>query len=143
MTTAYYASVSADGEGGWSVRVRDLPEVLTFVDDKMEIAAQAADAIEEAIAARIADREDIPFPSPGEPDERLISISSQTAVKALLWRAVKERGWRRADLARALGWTQSQVDRLLDPGHASRHDQIDAALTALGKRLEMGVRDAA
>ena len=92
--TAYFATVTPDTEGGWTVRVRDLPEVITFVDHESEIEAQAADAIDEALAARIADREDIPDPSPGEPGERLIDVPSQTAIKALIWRAVKARVWR-------------------------------------------------
>jgi antitoxin HicB len=143
---AYFVGVvpTSDQDGcGWTVRVRDLPEVITFVDREGDVEVQAADAIEEAIAGRIADREDIPPPSPGEAGERLVPVPSQTAIKALIWRSLKARGWRRADLARALGWSQSQVDRLLDPRHASRPDRIDTALAALGKRLVVDVRDAA
>ncbi|CAK0770967.1 antitoxin HicB [uncultured Gammaproteobacteria bacterium] len=80
---------------------------------------------------------------PGQPDERLVIVPTRVAIKALLWQSVKDRGWCRADLARDLGWTQSQVDRLLDPKHATRYDQVDAALAALGKRLTVDVRDAA
>jgi antitoxin HicB len=37
--------------------------------------------------------------------------------------------------ARRLGWHAPQVDRLLDLRHASRLDQLDRALRAVGKRL--------
>jgi antitoxin HicB len=56
---------------------------------------------------------------------------------------MREAGLRKADLARRLGWHVPQVDRLLDLRHASRIDQIEAALAALGKRLVIAVRDAA
>jgi len=36
-----------------------------------------------------------------------------------------------------------QVDRLLALSHASRLDRIEAALRALGKELDVKVRDAA
>lgn len=40
---------------------------------------------------------------------------------------------RKADLARQLGWHGPQIHRLLDLDHASRLDQIEAALAVLGK----------
>jgi antitoxin HicB len=40
-----------------------LPEVTTFGDDDEDAMARAADAIEEALATRIARREDIPAPA--------------------------------------------------------------------------------
>jgi antitoxin HicB len=42
-----------------------------------------------------------------------------------------------------LGWHGPQIDRLLDLNHASRLDQIEAALAALGKRLTLDLADAA
>ena len=42
----------------------DFPELVTFGDDREEALARAVDALEEAIAARIHDRKDIPSPSP-------------------------------------------------------------------------------
>lgn len=51
-----------------------------------------------------------------------------------------ERGIKKAELVRRLGWHVPQVDRLLDLGHASRFDQIEAAARALGLRIEVSVR---
>jgi antitoxin HicB len=64
-------------------------------------------------------------------------------AKIGLYIALKESGIRKADLARRLGWRKSQVERLFDLGHASRMDQIEAAFDALGKRLLIGVANAA
>jgi antitoxin HicB len=94
------------------------------------------------LTARIDDREDIPSPSPaaGRPCAALPAL---TAAKVLLYRAMREAGVRKADLARRLGWHGPQIDRLLDLNHASRLDQIEAALAALGKRLTIDLADAA
>jgi antitoxin HicB len=39
------------------------------------------------------------------------------------------------DLARRIGTTKQEVNRLTDLRHATKIDRIDAALRALGKRL--------
>ena len=43
----------------------DFPELTTFGDDREEVVARAIYALEEAIAARIHDRKDIPDAIPG------------------------------------------------------------------------------
>jgi antitoxin HicB len=42
-----------------------------------------------------------------------------------------------------LNWNRNSVDRLFDLGHGSRIEQIDAAFQALGREVEIEVRDAA
>ena len=44
-------------------------------------------------------------------------------------------GLNRRHLAERLGWQTSQVTRLFDGRHASRLDQIEAALNTLRRRL--------
>jgi antitoxin HicB len=53
-----------------------------------------------------------------------------------LYRALRESGLTRAELARRLGWNRNSVDRLFDVNHASRLEQIEAALGALGYRID-------
>jgi antitoxin HicB len=65
-----------------------------------------------------------------------------TSVISICYRQ-RDAGVRKADLARRLGWHAPQVDRLLDLDRASRLDQLEAALAALGKRLSIELRDAA
>ena len=112
----------------------DFPELTTFGDDREEALARAADALEEAIAARIHDRRDIPTPSPGAPRALLPTL---TSVKVMLYQGMREQGVGKAELARRLGWHMPQVDRVLDIEHRSRLDQLDAALGAIGRRLHV------
>ncbi|MEN6441055.1 MAG: hypothetical protein ABFD97_21005 [Syntrophobacter sp.] len=53
------------------------------------------------------------------------------------------KGLRKADLARKLNLSPSVIDRLLSLTHASRIEQIETALAALGKKLVVDVREAA
>ncbi len=112
----------------------DFSELATFGDDREEAVARAVDALEEAIAARIHDRKDIPPPSRGDVYAILPTL---TSVKVLLYQGMREQGIGKAELARRLGWHMPQVDRVLDVEHRSRLDQIDAALGAIGQRLEV------
>ena len=56
---------------------------------------------------------------------------------------MQEQGVGKAELARRLDVHLPQVDRMLDLCHASKLEQIEAALNALGKRLVVDIADAA
>ena len=131
-----YPIVLDDDDGAILVTVPDFPEVTTFGEDREEAIARAGDALEEAIAARIHDRAAIPVPSRGKAYAPLPTL---TSVKVLLYQGMREQGVGKAELARRLGWHLPQVDRVLDVEHHSRLDQMDAALGAIGRRLEVTV----
>jgi antitoxin HicB len=88
------------------------------------------------------DRQHIPMPSPlkGRPG---VILPVGLSAKILLWNAMHDAGLRKADLARKLNLSPTVIDRLLSLTHASRIEQIETALAALGKRLVVGVREAA
>jgi antitoxin HicB len=65
------------------------------------------------------------------------------AAKVAVYQAMREAGLTQTALAEKLGCDPRQVSRLLDLDHRSRLDQIEAALSVLGKRLVLEVRDAA
>ena len=155
MALDYPVLLTPDDNGTLLVTCPDLPEVTTFGGDKADALRHARDAIEEAIAARIAARADIPLPSAsrrekkgkaagkGAPMVARVVLPTQTTLKAMLHRAMRAQNLRKADLERRLGLHGPQVDRLLNPRHASRLDQIEAALAAVGKRLVVDVEEAA
>jgi antitoxin HicB len=139
---AYPVDLERDTNESLLVTFPDFTEAATFGDDENDALFRAVDALETVLAARIDDREDIPLPSPaaGRP---CVILPALTAAKVLLYRPMREVGVHKADLARRLGWHGPQIDRLLDLNHASRLDQIEAALAALGKRLSIDLADAA
>ena len=131
---AYPIQIENDGMS-LIVTSRDFPELTTFGDDNTEAQARALDALQEAIAARIHDRRDIPPPSPG--GDARIALPTLTAVKVILYQGMRDQGIGKAELARRLGWHLPQVDRVLNVNHHSRLDQMDAALRAIGHRLQV------
>ena len=110
----------------------DFPELTTFGDNTDDAISRTANALEEAIAARIHDGKDIPTPSQGT---HYAVLPTLTAVKVMLYQGMRDQGVGKAELARRLGWHLPQVDRVLDIQHHSRLDQLDAALGAIGHQL--------
>ena len=141
MTLRYPVKLEADDNGTVLATCPSLPEVTTFGEDDADALVHAVDAIEEALAARIAGGEDIP-PGPERPRGRSVVLPLMTLLKASLYRALRESGITRAELMRRLGWNRESVDRLFRLDHASRLDQIEAAFKALGKSVVLEVEEA-
>ena len=129
-----YPMTLEDDNGTFLATSPDFPELTTFGDDREEAIARSVHALEEAIAARIHDRKDIPTPSRGEIYAVLPTL---TSVKVMLYQGMRNQGIGKAQLARRLGWHMPQVDRVLDVQHRSRLDMMDAALGAIGRRLHV------
>ena len=140
MMLSYSIKLELDENGTVLATSPDFPELTTFGDDRKEALARARDALEEAIAARIHARQEIPAPSRGKLRADLPSL---TAVKVILYQSMREQGIGKAELARRLGWHLPQVDRVLDIQHNSRLDQMDAALAATSRCLHVDVRNRA
>ena len=136
----YPIKLTHDDDGSILATCKDFPELTTFGEDREDALRHAVDAIEEAIAARIARREDIPQASKGR---NRAFLPTQTEIKVLLYMAMREQGVRKSELARRLRWHTPQVDRLLNIRHASRMDQLESAFEALGARLSIEVKRAA
>lgn len=162
----YAVILEPDDNGTILVTCPDLPEVTTFAVDEEDAMQRAADAIEEALAARIARHEVIPTPSEparspmferrigipegaigfltaSETNRRMVQLPPLTMAKVELYRAACAQRVSKGDLARRLGWHGPQVDRLFDLHHRSPIEHVEQALRAIGKRLVVSVEDAA
>jgi antitoxin HicB len=121
----------------------DFPNVHTFGADEGEALAHAVDALETYLLGMIEDREAIPCPRRVKRGQRSITLPALTEAKIELYRQMRAAGVGKAELARRLHCHLPQIDRLLNLNHASRLDQIEQALLAVGKRLTISVEDAA
>lgn len=138
----YRIKLMPDDNGTLLVTCPALPEVTTFGENAEEATRHAVDAIEEALAARIADGRSIPAPTAERRGGVLATLPLLSALKVQLAIALVEAGLTRAELARRLGWHREQVDRLFRLDHASRIDQIERAFRALGRSITITVEAA-
>ena len=139
MRLDYPVEVQED-DGTILVTFPDLPGAITYGTDEAEALGHAVAALETMIAAMIGDREDIPEPSPanGRPT---VAPTLLGALKIAVYRAMRSRGWRKADLARAMELNPRQIDRLLDLRHGSTLAQLEQALSVCGQRAEISTRE--
>ncbi len=136
--------LTADDNGTLMVTCPLLPEVTSFGEDHDDALAHGRDAVEEAIAARMARWEDISWPkredmAPACKEHRAVALSMMASLKASLYAACKASGVSRAELARRLNWHREQVDRLFRLDHESKVDQIEAAFAALNLEADIEV----
>ncbi len=129
-------------EGTILVTSPDFPELVTFGQGREDALSHAIGAFEEAIEARISDREKIPSPSKGKAADPRVTLPIQAAVKVLLYQQMWKDGVRKADLARKMDLHRQEIDRLLDLNHATSLAKIEKAFAVLGKTLDIAVADA-
>jgi len=138
---SYRIKLEPDDNGTLLVTCPSLPEVTTFAENENDAIRHAVGAIEEAIAARMADGVDIPEGHQRGP--HLARLPALTVLKVELYRRLREAHITRAELARRLGWKRESVDRLFRLDHASRLEQLEAAFRALGQAVSVSVHAAA
>lgn len=95
----------------------------------------AQDALVTAFDFYFEDRRPVPMPSAD--GEEFIDVPASVAAKVLLLNAMIATGTTPAELARRLGTRPQEVNRIVTLNHATKIDTIEAALKALGKRLEI------
>ncbi|NBJ34730.1 type II toxin-antitoxin system HicB family antitoxin [Serratia fonticola] len=122
-------------ETGWCVSFPDIPEALTGGDTREEALSLAQDALVTAFDFYFEDRRPVPMPSAD--GEEFVDVPASVAAKVLLLNAMIATGTTPAELARRLGTRPQEVNRIVTLNHATKIDTIEAALKALGKRLEI------
>ncbi len=138
----YPVTLELDEDGVIIVEFPDFSFGVTDGADIDEALFNASNCLEEIIASYISDGQPIPAPS-GTPDgwSAEVAPGPVIAAKAALYQAVRDAGITKVALAKRLGVDEKDVRRMLDPKYATKIPALDRALTALGKRLEITVRD--
>lgn len=138
----YPLNLEPDDNGTLLVTSDDFPELTTFGEDERDAVIHAADALAVMAAQYMRRGLSIPSGSParGRPTA---SLPALVALKVSLYAAMRKAGVTRSELARMLDIDPRQVRRMLDPLTSSRVEELERALAALGKRLEIRISDAA
>ena len=63
------------------------------------------------------------------------------SLKLAAYMAMREQGWRKADLAKAMALNPRQIDRLFDLRHQSTISQIEQALAVCRMRADVSVTE--
>ena len=139
----YPLTLRPDRNGTIIAQAVDAPGALTVGRNETDAIAQASDALMTLFAYLISKDEPIPSPSRPKRGQPCAVLPPIAAAKLAIYQAMREAGLTNATLAERLRCDPRQVRRLLDLDHHSRLDQLEVALSALGKRLVIDVQDAA
>jgi antitoxin HicB len=138
---SYRVKRDAD-DGKVLVTAPDLPELVTYCENREDTLSYAAGAFSEAIAARMANREPIPTPSKGKSSEPRVVLPLQVELKVRLYQNMDDLAVRKASFARKMDLHRQEIDRLLDLNHATNVAKIEKAFAVLGKTLDIKVSNA-
>jgi len=117
----------------------DIPEAITQGRNRAEALAAAKDALETAMEFYFEDRRPVPAPSRPKRGQAVVELPASLSAKVLLLNEMLRQKIRPAELARRIGTTPQEVNRLTNLRHTSRIDGVATALRALGKRLIVDV----
>ena len=133
------AQVEPNGDGGYIASFRDIPEALTEAATMEELKVNALDALITAIDFYIEDQRPFPKPSEAHPEDLIVELPPSVIVKILLLNAMVDTNTRPVDLAKKMGITRQEVNRITDLHHATKIDTVARALYALNRQLDISV----
>ena len=136
----YPVTLTPDDNDTVLVTFPDVEGAVTFGDTIEEALTRAPEALATILEAYIKDRRPIPPPSVRSTKYR-VTVPALVEAKIRLYEAMRAAKVGKAELGRRLDWHPPQVDRLLAMTHGSKLEQLEAAFSALGKRLVVGVED--
>ena len=121
----------------------DVPEAITQGRDMADVRAMAEEAL--GLALLSYPERGLPLPKPRTKGRGLIEIAvaPDVAAKLAVLEAFGAARLSKSELARRIGKDEKEVRRILDPRHPTKLPALTAALRALGKRLVVGVMEAA
>jgi len=136
----YHYTLTPDDNGTLLIQFPDVPEAAAVADSEADAPAQATEGLEAALQLYIDARR--PLPVAAYLSGPAVRIKALATAKLLLADQMVAQGVKKVELARMLGIHPPQVDRLLDLGHGSKIETVEAALEALDRQVEIVVRPA-
>lgn len=136
----YHYTLTPDDNDTLLIEFPDVPEAAAVAESRTNAAEQAAEGLEAALQMYVDARR--PLPAPSYTDGPAVILSASATAKLLVANEMAHQGIRKADLARSMGVHPPQIDRLLNLGHSTRIETLEAAFAALGRRLDVSVAEA-
>jgi antitoxin HicB len=130
----YPITIHEEAGSYWST-CPDIPEAHSAGDTREALQKSAAEGIKLALTIYVDQGRRIPAGSPATAGQPTIWLPAQVVAKIVLWNEMCEKGMRVADLARTLQLSHTVAARLVDFEHNSKIEQIETALSRLGRRI--------
>lgn len=141
MKTYAYAAHFEPTEmpGGFVVTFPDVPEAITEGENMSEAYDMAADALGIVLLTYLELGRPLPEATTGS---TMISPDPDIAAKIAVIETFASAGISRTELARRMGKDEKEARRVLDPNVSTKLPLLVQALSAMGKRLVIGLEAA-
>lgn len=123
--------------GGILVTFPDFEDARTFGLDEPSAFTAATDCLRQALANRIKNNEENPSPSECGEGMHLVHIPAEMTAKIAVYQAFRKANISRVQLAKQMSLDESEIRRILDPGHRTKLDRLERIAQALGMRLQV------
>ncbi len=135
----YPVVLEDNGEGGFLLHFRDVPEINSEIWSLDELQNTAVNAL--ITAADICFDKKLSFPKPSAPKdgEKLIALPISVVAKILLHDAMLKANIRPSDLAKRMKTSPQEVSRIIDLKHSTKIDTIQKAFRSFGQDLDVFV----
>ena len=143
MKTFEYAAEFEPGNklGVIVVTFPDVPEAITEGIGKDDATRQASDAL--GVALLSYPLRGLPIPKARARKGNKVSVPADIAAKLAVLDAFTISGLSKSELARRLKKDEREIRRILDPMHATKLTTLVEVLGVLGKRMVVGIQEAA
>jgi len=140
----YHYTLTPDDNGTLLIQFPDVPEAAAVAEREDDVPVQAAEGLEAALQMYVDARRPLPVAAyvSGHAVRHAVRLKALATAKLLLSDQMVALGVKKVELARMLGVHPPQVDRLLDLGHGSRIEAVEAALEVLDRQVDIVVRPA-
>jgi antitoxin HicB len=115
----------------------DVPEAITQGRGEDEALREAEDAL--GLALLSYPLRGMPLPRARTRQGRAVTAAADIAAKLAVLEAFSSSKISKSEFARRIGVSENEARRILDPMHATKLPRLIQALSALGKRLVVGV----
>jgi antitoxin HicB len=129
-----------DPDGGILATFPDVPEAITFGEDREDALRSAQEALAVALFGYL--KEGRKLPTAKRKSGTLVSPQATDILKIAVVEAWMESGLSKSEFARMLGVDEKEARRILDPDSATKADRLEEALSVLGRRLHIAVEAA-
>jgi antitoxin HicB len=140
---AYRAEVERGTRGAVVISFPDVPEAITQGRDMDDAREMAEEALGLALLTYLQRQKPLPKQRAKGRNLVEIAVAPDVAGKLAVLEAFRDSDISKAELARRIGKDEKEVRRILDPKHPTKLLALTAVLRALGKRLVVGVAEAA
>ncbi|MBS0529857.1 MAG: type II toxin-antitoxin system HicB family antitoxin [Proteobacteria bacterium] len=143
QTFTYAAEFERGDKHGIVVSFPDVPEAITQGDDLADARAQAEEAL--GFALLTYPERGLPLPKPRTKGKKftMVSVAPDVAAKLAVLEAFAAAGIGKSEFARRMKKDEREIRRILDPKHSTKLPAMVEALRVLGKRLVVGIEQAA